>query len=101
MLCRGASRYLQRTSWNVVHWMCLTKIIDLSISRVSENQESLYWIPGGSNSKESVCKWETRVQFLGREHPLEKRMATHSIILAKRIPWTEEPRVGENQESLY
>ena len=55
MLCRGASRYLQRTSWNVVHWMCLTKIIGLSISRVSENQESLYWIPGGSNSKESVC----------------------------------------------
>ena len=193
MLCRGASRYLQRTSWNVVHWMCLTKIIGLSISRVSENQESLYWIPGGSNSKESVCNvgakllqscptlcnpiggswpgstvpgifqartlewvaisfssawkwkvkvkslscvrlfgtpwtaayqaplsmgfsrqeywsgvplpspamWETRVQFLGREHPLEKRMATHSSILAKRIPRTEEPRVSEKQESLY
>jgi len=34
---------------------------------------------------------ETRVQFLGQENPLEKEMATHSSILAWRIPWTEEP----------
>ena len=34
---------------------------------------------------------ETQVQFLGREDPLEKEMATHSNILAWRIPWTEEP----------
>ena len=34
---------------------------------------------------------ETQVQFLGRKDPLEKRMATHSSILAWRIPWTEEP----------
>ena len=34
---------------------------------------------------------DTRVQFLGREDPLEKEMATHSSILAWRIPWTEEP----------
>ena len=33
---------------------------------------------------------ETWVQSLGREDPLEKEMATHSIILAWRIPWTEE-----------
>ena len=33
---------------------------------------------------------ETRVQFLGREDPLEKEMAAHSIILAGIIPWTEE-----------
>ena len=31
------------------------------------------------------------VQFLGWEDPLEKGMATHSTILAWRIPWTEEP----------
>ena len=31
------------------------------------------------------------VQSLGREYPLEKGMATHSSILAWRIPWTEEP----------
>ena len=48
---------------------------------------------------------ETQVQSLGQEDPLEKGMATHSSILAWRIPWTEEPsglqsiglqRVGHN-----
>ena len=34
---------------------------------------------------------ETEVQSLGWEDPLEKGMATHSSILAWRIPWTEEP----------
>ena len=34
---------------------------------------------------------ETQVQSLGREGPLEKEMATHSSILAWRIPWMEEP----------
>ena len=34
---------------------------------------------------------ETQVQSLGREDPLENRMATHSSILVWRIPWTEEP----------
>ena len=34
---------------------------------------------------------ETRVRFLGREDPLEKGMATHSSILAWRIPWREGP----------
>ena len=38
---------------------------------------------------------ETQVQSLGWEDPLEKGMATHSSILAWRIPWTEEP--GELQ----
>ena len=35
--------------------------------------------------------WETQVQSLGGEDSLEKEMATHSSILAWRIPWTEEP----------
>ena len=34
---------------------------------------------------------ETCVRSLGQEDPLEKEMATHSSILAWRIPWTEEP----------
>ena len=34
---------------------------------------------------------ETQVRSLGWEDPLEKEMATHSGILALRIPWTEEP----------
>ena len=41
--------------------------------------------------KNLPATWETRVQFLGREDPLEKRMATQSSIVAWRIPWTEEP----------
>ena len=35
--------------------------------------------------------WETRVHPLGQEDLLEKEMATHSSILARKIPWTEEP----------
>ena len=35
--------------------------------------------------------WETWVGSLGWEDPLEEGMATHSSILAWRIPWTEEP----------
>jgi len=34
---------------------------------------------------------EAQVRCLGREDPLEKEMATHSSILAWKIPWTEEP----------
>ena len=49
--------------------------------------------------KESACNVgdidsmsiETMTQSLGQEDPLEKGMATHSSILAWRIPWTEEP----------
>ena len=49
--------------------------------------------------------WETQVRSLGQEDPLEKEMATHSSILAWKIPWREEPgrlqsmgsqRVGHN-----
>ena len=35
--------------------------------------------------------WEILVQSLGQEDALEKGMATHSSILAWRIPWTEDP----------
>ena len=42
---------------------------------------------------------ETRVQFLGREDPLEKEMATQSGMLAWRIPWTENPSRLQSMES--
>ena len=41
--------------------------------------------------KNLLAMQETLVQFLGQEDPLEKGMATHSSILACKIPWTEEP----------
>ena len=47
--------------------------------------------PGGSDGKESAWMWETRVQSLGQEDPLKKRMASHSSILTWRIPCTEKP----------
>ena len=59
--------------------------------------------------KNTAAVQETQVQSLGQEDPLEKGMATHSSILAWRIPWTEEPgelqsigsqRVGHSLERM-
>ena len=41
--------------------------------------------------KNLLIMQDTQVQSLGGEDPLEKEVATHSSILAWRIPWTEEP----------
>ena len=46
--------------------------------------------PGGSDGKVSACSAGGPGSILGREDPLEKEMATHSSILAWKIPWTEE-----------
>ena len=46
--------------------------------------------PIGSDGKNLPSLQETQVGSLGWEDPLEKGMATHSSILAWRIPWTEE-----------
>ena len=55
--------------------------------------------------KNPPAMWEIQVQSLGQEDLLEKEKATHSSILAWRIPWTKEPgglqskgsqRVGRN-----
>ena len=55
-------------------------------------QLSTTWgFPGGLVVKNPVAKQETWVRSLGRKDPLEKEMATHSSILAWKIPWTEEP----------
>ena len=49
--------------------------------------------PDGSDGKKKNLPMmqETQVRSLDQEKPLEKGMATHSSILAWRIPWTEEP----------
>ena len=46
-------------------------------------------MPGDSDSLPTM--WKAQVQSLGREDLLEKEMATHSSILAWKIPWTVEP----------
>ena len=43
--------------------------------------------------KNLPAMWEIRIWSLGREHRLEKWMATHSSFLAWRIPWTQEPGI--------
>ena len=45
------------------------------------------WVKSLPTMQETQEMW---VQSLGQEDPLEERMATHSSILAWRIPWTEE-----------
>ena len=54
----------------------------------------LFFLPGNSLVAQLVknlpAMRETRVQSLGGEDPLEKEMATHSRILAWKIPWKEE-----------
>ena len=47
--------------------------------------------PGGSGGKESAYNAGNPSSIPGQEDPLEKRMATHSSIVAWRIPWAEEP----------
>ena len=47
--------------------------------------------PSGSVVKNLPAMWEMWVGSLGHEDPLEEEMASHSSILAWKIPWTEEP----------
>ena len=70
--------------------------VPLALNRFST--PAFYWDygllitkPAGLLVKNPLAMQETWVQSLGREDPLEKEMATHSNILAWRIPWTEEP----------
>ena len=51
------------------------------------NNNKTHGFPGGSDDKESACS----AGDPGIKIPLEEAMATHSSILAWRIPWTEEP----------
>ena len=63
-------------------------------------------LPGGSTGKESPAMWETWVQSLGWEDPQDEGMATHSSILAWKIPmdrgawWATVHGVAKNQTRL-
>ena len=59
---------------------------------LSSTTVHIFWAsPVAQLVKDLPAMWETPVLFLGQEDPLDKGMATHSSILAWRIPWTEEP----------
>ena len=59
-------------SWHSFHMLARTSLVAQAVKRLP-------------------TMWETRVQSLGWEDPLEKEMATHSSTPAWRIPWMEEP----------
>ena len=66
------------------------------IEKAREFQKNTYFCFTGASLVAQMIKHlpamrETWVRSLGLEDPLEKEMATHSSILAWRIPWTEEP----------
>ena len=52
---------------------------------------NIWSFSGSSDSKESACSAGDQGSVPGLRRSLEKGMATHSSILAWRIPWTEEP----------
>ena len=61
--------------------------------------------PANAGDLRDMSVGNTRVRSLGQDDPLKEGMATHSSILARRIPWTEEPgglwsigsqRIGHN-----
>ena len=82
-----------------------TKLLGICVLFFTSYQVVLMGFPGGSDGNR-ICVQCRKPGFNpGGEDPLEKGMATHSIILAWRIPWTEEPgklqstglqRVGHN-----
>ena len=49
--------------------------------------------------KRLPAMWETWVQSLGQEDPLQKEIASHSSTLAWKIPWMEEPGKLQSMES--
>ena len=76
---------LMGVPWTFAQSPCLPSTLrDLSVGL-------LFWASLVAQTiKHPPAMWETQVQSLGWEDPLEKEMATHSSILAWRIPWTED-----------
>ena len=115
----GKTEGRRRRGWQRMRWLDgITSSMDMSLSKLQEftGGSKLPGRPGMLQSIESQrdmtewlnwtelvaqmvknppAMWETWVRSLGWEDPLEEDMATHSSILAWRIPWTEEP--GELQ----
>ena len=61
------------------------------VKKFSQQFKIMWDFPGGSGVMNLPAVQETWVQSLDQGDPLEEGMATHSSILAWRIPWTEEP----------
>ena len=83
--CTALSKLLYSPRASVcspVKWRCSATWVPLGI---------LLGFPGSSVVKNPPAMQEMQVQSLGREDPMREDMAIHSSILARKIPWTEEP----------
>ena len=105
----GSGRSLGEGNGNPLQYSCLENPMDggawwATVFGVTKSRTQLsdfmftfmvfLGFPGGASDKEPTHQcWrqEMWVGSLGWVHPLEEGMATHSTILAWRIPWTEEP----------
>ena len=80
---------------NVWHEYWMKSPLSLREKRKSTITNTVYYLPkgfpGGSDNKESSCNAGNLGWILGHGDPLEKGRATHSGILALRIPWTKKP----------
>ena len=79
----------------VLEWGAITFSNDLSYPQTNVVLTSLV----AQMVKNLPAIWKTQVRSLGQEDPLEKGTATHSSILAWRIPWAEEPGWLQSMES--
>ena len=79
-------------------WYQINSILDWQNSALQLLFAHLWCLsfPRGSDGKECACSAGDRARSPGREDSLEKKMTTHSSILAWRIPWTEEPGVAKS-----
>ena len=75
------------TPWTAAHQAPLSFSISWSLFKVKQYLASLV----AQMVKNLLAMQEIRVQSLGWEDPLEKETATHSSVLVRKIPWTEEP----------
>ena len=77
LLCMIKTRWLQRAFPRLLHPLSFSEVLWVAFLVVQM-------------VKNLPAMLKTQIQSLGQKDPLEKRMVTHSSILAWRIPWTEE-----------
>ena len=74
---------------HMVLFLCVYLLsVHVSVFRFSSYKDTF---PGGSDDKESACNAGDLGSIPGSGRSLEKGMASHSSILAWKVPWTEEP----------
>ena len=92
LLSRGLSSLLHHSLKASSFWHSAVVMVQLSMTTGKTSDQLWLWASLVTQMvKHSLGMQETRVQSMSREDPLEKEMATHSSILAWKIPSTEEP----------